>query len=61
MTAEVHNLAAARENHTARLREAGWTSKERLGKTIWAHPESGCWYAEEMARRREGNEYEKGE
>lgn len=49
MTAEVHDLAAARERHTARLEEAGWQSKERCGKRIWCDPASGCWYAEEMA------------
>lgn len=56
---EVHDLAAVREEPTARLREAGWQSKERLGKTIWAHPDTGFYYSEEMAvqietRRREG-------
>lgn len=61
MTAEVHDLAAARDSHAKRLREAGWESKERLGKTIWQCPSGWrCWYSEEMAldietRQREGN------
>lgn len=59
MTAQVHDLAAARESHAERLEAAGWRSKERCGKRIWSHPQTGYWYAEEMAleiaeRRREG-------
>lgn len=57
---EVHDLAAARESHTARLREAGWESKQRLRKRLWCDPAGGCWYSEGMALeienwRREGN------
>lgn len=61
MAAEVKVLDTARGERTARLEEAGWSSKERLGRTIWAHPKSGCWYSEAVAlelemenRRREG-------
>lgn len=56
MTAEVFDLAAAREDHANRLRVAGWQSKERLRKKIWRHPRTGCWYSEEMAVQSLGKE-----
>lgn len=31
------------------LEAAGWEPKERCGKTIWANPQTGLWYSEEMA------------
>lgn len=32
-----------------RLVAAGWEAKARCGKTIWASPQTGYWYSEEMA------------
>lgn len=32
-----------------KLEASGWKPKERCGKTIWASPENGFWYSEEMA------------
>lgn len=61
MTAQVYDLSVAREDYTARLREAGWRDKERLGKCIWAHPETGCWYSEEMALEMEARRKANGE
>jgi hypothetical protein len=31
------------------LEAAGREPKERCGKTIWANPQTGLWYSEEMA------------
>lgn len=59
MTDNVLDLNAARgRSHPKRLEEAGWQPKERLGRRIYQHPESGCWYSPELAlemenRRRE--------
>ncbi len=32
-----------------RLLDAGWVPRARRGKTIWASPQTGFWYSEEMA------------
>ena len=48
MTASVRQLNTE-ATRSARLREAGWKAKERLGRAIWQHPESGFYYSEEMA------------
>ncbi len=32
-----------------RLLDAGWVPRVRRGKTIWASPQTGFWYSEEMA------------
>lgn len=59
MSANVLDLAAAR-GRTTRLEDVGWRSKERLGKRIYQHPASGCWYSEaaalELVRRGEEGE-----
>lgn len=61
MTAQVYDLAAAREDRTNHLREGVWQAKERLGKVVYQHPDTGYWYsttmAEQIARREsEGEE-----
>ena len=32
-----------------RLLDAGWVPRVRRGKTIWASPQTGFWYSEEVA------------
>jgi hypothetical protein len=32
-----------------RLLAGGWVAKARCGKIIWASPQTGFWYSEEMA------------
>jgi hypothetical protein len=34
---------------TRKLVAARWESKERCGKTIWKHPDSGFYYSQELA------------
>lgn len=47
----VVKLHAPRLNtHDPDLVAAGWHPKERCGKTIWRHPETGFYYSEEMAQ-----------
>lgn len=33
---------------------AGWQPRQRCGKTIWRHPETGFYYSEEMAHQMAG-------
>lgn len=51
MVGQVIELAGVRRDHTSRLKAAGWRPEERCGKIIWAHPETGGWYSQEMALR----------
>lgn len=37
-------------DHDEDLASADWHPKERCGKTIWRHPETGFYYSEEMAQ-----------
>lgn len=62
MVANLYHLGAAREDPTARLREAGWEPKVRCGKRIWRDPTGGGWYSEEMALEmaRRGNPRSEG-
>ncbi len=47
----VTRAIGTRSPEATRLVAAGWTSKERLGKTIWQSPQNGFWYSQEMASR----------
>ena len=40
---------SAKSPEHLRLLAAGWVLKVRSGKTIWASPQTGFWYCEEMA------------
>jgi len=45
------DLIEVRSSEEIELLAAGWTRKERLGKTIWQSPQNESWYSREMASR----------
>ncbi len=45
---EISEISEKTAGHR-RLLAAGWEPRVRCGKTIWASPQSGFWYSEEMA------------
>ncbi len=45
------DVIEVRSSEEIGLVAAGWTRKERLGKSIWQSPQNGFWYSREMASR----------
>ncbi len=45
---EISEISEISPEHR-RLLAAGWVPRVRRGKMIWASPQTGFWYSEEMA------------
>ncbi len=46
---EISEISEISPEQHRRLLDAGWVPRVRRGKTIWASPQTGFWYSQEMA------------